>query len=148
MRRNVRKRINQDEDLCMKIIKYSCIGISILAIIVFALLMYSKSLNDEVKEGTLTSEQISSILNNTGNTTDKKDTESASTEMGKNVNEAKADLTNNTVSNSAVNSTKTNSSVNQNVLSTSNVTSTKTENKVKEEQVEKKEETEDRKSVV
>ena len=62
MRRDIRKRMNQDEDLNMKIIKYSCIGIAILTVIVFALLIYSKKLNNEVKEGTLTSEQISSIF--------------------------------------------------------------------------------------
>ncbi len=63
MRRDVRKRSNQDDELNMKIIKYSGIGVAILAVIVFGLLIYSKSLNDEVKEGTLTSEQLSNILN-------------------------------------------------------------------------------------
>ena len=130
MRRDVRKRMNQDDDLNMKIIKYSCIGISILAVIVFVLLMYSKSLNDEVKEGTLTSEQISSILNNTGTS---ENTESASTEIGKSVNELENELKDNTVSNNTISNHEANSSSNKtpntstNVLNTSKITSTSTE---------------------
>ena len=127
MRRDVRKRMNQDDDLNMKIIKYSCIGIAILAVIVFALLMYSKSLNDEVKEGTLTSEQISSILNSTGSS---ENTESASTEIGKSVNEVETELKDNTTSNNTVtNSSNTTSDTSKNVLNTSKITSTPTENK-------------------
>ena len=99
MRRDIRNRKNQDDELNMKIIKYSGIGIAILAVIVFGLLIYSKSLNDEVKEGTLISEQISSILNNTSSSDN---TESASTEIGKSVNEAENELKDNTVSNSYI----------------------------------------------
>lgn len=80
MRRDVRKKIKQEDELNIKIIKYSVIGISILTIIVLALLIYSKKLNNDVKEGTLTSEQISSILNNTKLD---ENTESASSEIGK-----------------------------------------------------------------
>lgn len=136
MRRNVRKRINQEDDLNTKIIKYSCIGISVLAIIVFTLLMYSKSLNDEVKDGTLTSEQISSILNNAGNI---ENTESASSEIGKRVDEVQNDLNsineNNTTSNN-VNKDNTINNTNSEVLNTSKVTSVKTENKVDEKEIE------------
>ena len=132
MRRDMRKRNNQDDELNIKIIKYSGIGIAILAVIVFGLLIYSKSLNDEVKEGTLTSEQISSILNNTSSS-DK--TESASTEIGKSVNEAENELKDNTVSNNSISNNAMTSSSNitsnasKNVLNTSKITSTTTENK-------------------
>ena len=131
MRRDIRKRMNQDEDLNMKIIKYSCIGIAILTVIVFALLIYSKKLNNEVKEGTLTSEQISSILNNTGSSGN---TESASTEIGKSINEVENDLKNNTILNNTISNNTVNSSNNitsntdKNVLNTSKMTSA-TENK-------------------
>lgn len=119
MRRDVRRRNNQDDDLSMKIIKYSGIGVAILAVIVFALLIYSKSLNDEVKEGTLTSEQIANILNSTGKT---ENTESASTEIGKNVNEASNELSgNNIISN---NTTSSNSISNNTVKSNNNVLTT------------------------
>lgn len=119
MRRNARKRINQNDDLNIKIIKYSSIGIAILAVIVFGLLIYSKSLNDEVREGTLTSEQISNILNSTMTT---ENTESASTEIGKSVNEAENELMENNIvsNNAAVNAENV---VNE-VLTTENVTPT------------------------
>lgn len=123
MRRDIRKRNNQDDELNIKIIKYSGIGIAILAVIVFGLLIYSKSLNDEVKEGTLTSEQISNILNNTNSS---ENTESASTEIGKSVNEAETELEeNNTVSKNTVKSSEANPNVitNTNVLTTNKVTS-------------------------
>ena len=135
MRRDVRKRNNQDDELNMKIIKYSGIGIAILAVIVFGLLIYSKSLNDEVKEGTLTSEQLSNILNGTSFS---ENTESASTEIGKSVNEAETDLKeNNVVSNNATNITNTNS--NTNVLTTNkvNANNSTTQTNSKDEETEK-----------
>lgn len=120
MRRDMRN--NQDDELNMKIIKYSGIGIAILAVIVLGLLIYSKSLNDEVKEGTLTGEQVANILNNTKSS---ENTESASTEIGKSVNEAETELKgNNVVSNSTTNATNSvNTNSNSNVLTTNKVTS-------------------------
>ncbi len=133
MRRDVRKRTNQDDDLNIKIIKYSCIGIGILAVILVGLLIYSKNLNDEVKEGTLTSEQISSILNTTNKI---ENTESTSSEIGKSVNELENKVENeakeNAVSNNVVSNGATNNSknvitdTNKNVLNTSKITSTET----------------------
>ena len=115
MRRDFRKN-NQNSDLNEKIIKYAIIGVSILAVIVLGLLIYSKSLNDRVKDETLSSEQLSSILNNVNSNTN---TQSASTEIGKSVNEAKNEIetntentlnsTNNTVNTSKANTSNTNS---------------------------------------
>jgi len=123
MRRDIRKRNYQDDDLNIKIIKYSAIGVAVLAVIIFGLLIYSKSLNDEVKEGTFTSEQISSILNSTNSL---ENTESASTEIGKNVNEVENEIKgNNIISNNVVNNTEnTTSNTNKNILTTNKVTST------------------------
>ena len=126
MRRNMRKINNQSDDLSMKIVKYSSIGVGILAIIVFALLMYSKSLNEEVKEGTLTSEQIANILNNTNN---QENTESASTEIGKSVNELENQIKEkDTVKNNTNNVASNNSVSNENVLTTDKVVPAKTTN--------------------
>lgn len=142
MRRDVRKRNNQDEELSMKIIKYSGIGVAILAIIVFGLLIYSKNLNEQVKEGTLTGEQISNILNNSNSLGN---TESASTEIGKSINDVESEIKeNNTISNSAMtnsgSSNKTTINKNENVLTTNNIiptdttseTNSKTTNSVEE----------------
>lgn len=144
MRRDVRKRNNQDEELNIKIIRYSGIGIAVLAVIVFALLIYSKNLNDEVKEGTLTSEQITGILNNAVSS---ENTESASTEIGKSINEVKTELNdNNIISNNTVNSNNTNMNVstNANVLTTnkimSNNTTSQTNSKIEEKEEVKTEE--------
>ncbi len=140
MRRDVRKKYNQEDDLNIKIIKYSSIGVAILAVIVLALLIYSKNLNNEVKEGTLTSEQISNILNNVGTSGN---TESASSEIGKSVNELTKENIVNSVENNV--SELINNTISQNnVLTTDKVTSTtvnkieETENTPKEEKAELK----------
>ena len=111
MRRNVRRK-NNDDELNIKIIKYTGIGLGILAIIVVGLLIYSRNLNKEVKEGTLTSEQISNILNKTNST---ENTESASSEIGKSVNEVENEIKENTTSDNTTNTTT------NKVLTTNNI---------------------------
>lgn len=125
MRRDIRK--NNKDEMSMRIIKYSAIAVAILTIIVFGVLIYSKKLNDTVKEGTLTGEQLSSILNNTTNQTE--NTESASSEIGKSVNEMANELNaNNAVTNSSnlnANATTNKSTKSNNVLSTNKINSNK-----------------------
>lgn len=117
MRRDFRKN-NQNSDLNEKIIKYAIIGVSILAVIVLGLLIYSKSLNDKVKDETLSSEQISSILNNVNS-----NTQSASTEIGKSVNEAKNEIK--SESKNTANATNTSgNNTSKNVLNTNSVNTT------------------------
>lgn len=145
MKRDIRK--NNKEEMNMKIIKYSAITVAILTIIVFGVLIYSKKLNDTVKEGTLLGEQIS---------TQNENTESASTEIGKSVNESENELkaqnnmVNNTVNNMITNSmtsnnttsknteTKTNNVLTTNKINTNTTTETnsKAEGKVEEKNVE------------
>lgn len=135
MRRDVRKRNNQSDDLNMKIIKYSGIGVAVLAVIVFGILIYTKSMDDGVEEGTLTSEQISNMW---GSTEYSDDTESASSEIGKKVDELEVEIkdnatvTNNTTnttdskSNTTSNSKNNTAKTNSNVLTTNNVKPTDT----------------------
>lgn len=104
MRRDVRVKNKGNKILSDKIIMYSIIGVTILTVIVIGLLMYSKSLSDDVKEGTMTLEQMANIANESGNTT-----ESASTEMGKTVEESKNEIENNKTSE---NDNKVNSNTN------------------------------------
>ena len=108
MRINARNKNNVSEDVSTKIIKYASIGVGILAVIVIGLLMYSKNLNDEVKQGTLSSEQLASLVNKTSEDTG--NTESASTEMGKSVNEAMNELSNTTNTTNSTNTTNTTNS--------------------------------------
>ena len=117
MRRDMRNRNNKGDVLNEKVIKYAIIGVSILTIIILGLLIYSKNLNDKVKDGTLSSEQIASILNNT-NSQESKEAESTSTEIGKSVNEAQNQLSENN------NIKKENTTANKNNTTSSNVLST------------------------
>ncbi len=139
MRRNSRKPNRQTKSLSDKIIIYSCIAVAILAAVLIGLLLYSKSLSDDVKEGTMTLEQMANLSKN--NETD--NTQSASTEIGKSVEEAKEETntTNNTVSNNtqtgntvkntntATNTTKTNKTNTSGASATTNTTAPKEETK-------------------
>ncbi len=120
MRRENRNQ-NRNEDLGTKIIKYASIGVAILTVIVIALLIYASNLNNDGKDGTLSSEQLASLVNksaenDTSISNDREGLESASTEMGKSVNEAinemegKNSSTNTTSTENYTNSTTQNSS--------------------------------------
>lgn len=136
MRRDNRGKNWQGKISTDKIILYAGIGVAILAVIVFALFMYSKNLSDDVKNSAMSLEQMANIAsNNTQNT------ESASTEIGKSVEES-ANTLNTTNAANTVNTTNstnetktntTNSSKANPSTNTSNVTTntkaTKTENK-------------------
>ena len=133
MRRSVRRK-NKD-DMSLKIIRYIGIGLVFLAIVVTALMIYSRNLNKEVREGTLTSEQIANMMNKT-NTFE--DTESASSEIGKSVNEMENEIereTDNTILDSD------NNTINNNVLKTNNIkpTSMDDNNSVSKTNIENKE---------
>lgn len=110
-RQNLPKKTSTD-----KIILYAGIGVAVLAVIVFALFMYSKDLSDNVKNSTMSLEQMASIAsNNTQNT------ESASTEIGKTVEES-ANALNAINSNNAANATTAVNTTNSN----NNTSKTKT----------------------
>ena len=106
---------------------------AILTLIVFGALIYSKKLNDTIKEGTLTGEQLSSILNNANSSSE--NTESASSEIGKSVNEVSNEIKENQNINKTTNNlntsnstTKNTESKSNNVLTTNSVNSNNTTN--------------------
>lgn len=99
-----------------KIILYSTIGVIILAVIITGLFLYSKNLNDEVKNSTMSLEDMANLTNNTS-----QESESASTEIGKSVEEAENEM-NNTNSTNSTNSINTTNSINSNTTNTSNST--------------------------
>ena len=125
MRRNARLKKHQSKTLSDKIILYCGIGVVFLTVIVFALLMYSKSLNEDVKNSTMTLEQMANIAgNNTSNT------QSASTQIGKSVEELeKENNTNTQNTTSNTNSTNTNSNITNttgnNVITTNSIRTAK-----------------------
>ena len=147
MRRNARLKKHQSKTLSDKIILYCGIGVVFLTVIVFALLMYSKSLNEDVKNSTMTLEQMANIAgNNTSNT------QSASTQIGKSVEESEKENNTNTQNiTSNTNSTNTNSNTTNttgnNVITTNSIrtakqntpTNTTNTNSTKQETTEKTE---------
>ena len=129
MRRDGRIKNKGSKTLSDKIIMYSIMGVAILTVIVVGLLIYSKSLSDDVREGTMTLEQMANIANETENTTE--NTESASTEMGKSVEESKNEIETNTANgaNNTVNTNISNESANNKNNTTNNINSTVNTNK-------------------
>ena len=116
MRRENRRKNLQGKTSTDKIILYAGIGVAVLAVIVLALFMYSKSLSDDVKNGTMSLEKMANMAgNNTQNT------ESASTEIGKTVEESANELN---ATNQTVNTTKTDNTTNQTKANTTNTTKT------------------------
>ena len=97
-----------------KIILYSTIGVIILAVIITALFLYSKKLNDDVRNSTMSLEDMANLTNNTS-----QESESASTEIGKSVEEAENEMNSSNSANS-MNSTNTTNSINSNTTNTSN----------------------------
>ena len=97
-----------------KIILYSTIGVIILAVIITALFLYSKKLNDDVRNSTMSLEEMANLTNNTS-----QESESASTEIGKSVEEAENEM-NSTNSTNSMNSTNTSNSINSNTTNTNN----------------------------
>ncbi len=97
-----------------KIILYSTIGVIILAVIITGLFLYSKKLNDEVRNSTMSLEDMANLTNNTS-----QESESASTEIGKSVEEAENEM-NSTNSTNNTNSTNTSNSINSNTTNTNN----------------------------
>lgn len=124
MRRGSRGNKNNEKSITDKIIMYSIIGIGILTLILVGLLIYSKNLSDDVKEGTMSLEQMNAIV---GNSDISENTESASTDMGKTVEESK----NATNTQNATNS-KSNMKNTANIANTTN-TSKNTDTNIKKE---------------
>ena len=115
MRRDTRKHEKSVSD---KIIMYSMIGGVALVIILIGLLMYSKGLSDDVRQGTYNLGEMANITNDVENT------ESASTEMGKSVEEAKNEInnTNSTNVNNIENQSNTANNTSKVAINTSNIT--------------------------
>ena len=111
-----------------KILLYAGIGVGVLTIIVFALFMYSKNINEEVKNSTMSLGKMVSILENStqnninSNNTINESTQSASTDIGKTVEEAKKEENNTNTQNISEIETK---DTNNNKISEENSNNTK-----------------------
>ena len=112
MIRDSRNKFN--EETGNKIIKYLAIAVGVLAVIVIAIFIYSASLENEEKQGSLSSEQMASLTNSSNES----DSEEASIDIGKSVNEAKNEI-GNTVTNTSTN-TNSNNNTNNTTKNTEN----------------------------
>lgn len=138
MRRENRRRIQHSKSTLDKTILYVGIGVVILGIIIFSLLMYSKDLNEDMKKSTMDLEKIASISdNNTQNT------ESASTDIGKTVEESKNEINNitaNQTNTTTQNKVNSNANTNENTTTLNTTTNTAKTNTTNNTQTETKKE--------
>ena len=133
MKRKLNLKSNKEKNVNDKILLYSIIGISVVAILIIALLIYSNKISNDVKNETMTLGQMTEALDR-----ENKETESASTEFGKTVEESKNESNTNVnnVASNEVNTKATNTSKNVTTNKKTNTTS----NEKKEEKKEVKEE--------
>ena len=144
MRRSTRMKNNTKKVLDDKLILYTIVGIVALIIILAGLLLYSKSLSDNVKEGTMSLEEMANLTSE--NTSNEQNTESTSTDFGKTVEEAENELnetntanTTNTTNNSTTTTQNNNATSNTNVTNNvaKNETTTTNSNDTKKEEAKK-----------
>ncbi len=135
MRRDNRARNNNKDAMQNKIIIYCAIGVAVLTVILVALLMYSRHLNEEMQDNIIDFEDMANITsdNNTTNTTNT-NTESVSTEIGKSVNEVQNEI-------NTTNSTNTTNNTATNTQNQTNTTKTQTNKTTQTNAAEEKEET-------
>lgn len=130
--RRERRVNNNDKKIKEKITMYSIIGVSALVVILVGLLIYSKSLSDNVQNGTMNLEKIAKQneenLQNTTNTLENTNSASVSTEIGKTVEEAKNETTNNTAIQSNTNSANNTSNQAKNSVSSKSPNATNSNN--------------------
>ena len=139
MGRNFRKNAGYIDS---KVITFSVLGVLLLATIVFAILMYGKNIDDNVRSGQLSTEQIASINENTQETEKAEDIEKVSSSMGKSVEDSEKELQNQKEKSKDTNEEKkdilnntaqTNSNVSQNNAKIENAKTITKEKEVKKE---------------
>ena len=128
MKKDIHLKNIREKNINDKIISYVVMGAIILAIIIISLLLYSQKINNDVKDETMTLEEMTDIIGETDQNNNQ--TESASTEIGKTVEESQEemkeeDTQNQTIQNTTVNETVESSSANTNTVE--NTTSKETE---------------------
>ena len=125
MRRNINLKKAGEKNMNDKIMSYVIIGAIIVAIIVIALLLYSQKINNDVKEGTMSLEQMTNII---GDTNNEEQTESASTDIGKTVEESQEENNEESTEGNVVENNNVQNIVTDNAVTTSQQTETNTQN--------------------
>ena len=133
MKKDIHLKNIGEKNINDKMISYIIVGIIIVARIVISLLLYSQKINRDVKDETMTLDQMTDMIGDTNEYND--ETESASTEIGKTVEESEEEAKQENV---VTNETVQNISNNESVESSSVSTNT-TQNTTSEEQQETQE---------
>ena len=124
MKKDIHLKKIGEQNINDKIISYVVMGVIIVAIIIISLLLYSQKINNDVKDETMTLEQMTDMIGDTNEYNE--ETESASTEIGKTVEESEEEAkqentqniaTQNTVNNQNVESSNINTNITQNTSS-------------------------------
>ena len=109
-----------------KIISYAVMGAIVVAIIIISLLLYSQKINQDVKDETMTLDQMTDMIGDTNEYNN--ETESASTEIGKTVEESKEEVKpENVVTNEMTQNISSNESVESSSVSTNTTQNTTSE---------------------
>ena len=114
-----------------KIISYVVMGAIVVAIIIISLLLYSQKINQDVKDETMTLDQMTDMIGDTNEYND--ETESASTEIGKTVEESEEEAKQENMQNETVQNISSNESVESSSVS-ANTTQNTTSEEIEETQ--------------
>ena len=133
MKKDIHLKNIGERNINDKMISYVVIGVIIVAIIIISLLLYSQKINNDVKDETITLDQMTDMMGDTDEYNE--ETESASTEIGKTVEESKEEIEQeNVVQNQTVQNISNNESIENSSVSTNT-----TQNTTSEEQQETQE---------
>ena len=125
MKRSMNLKNVGDKNINDKIISYVVMGAIVVAIIIILLLLYSQKINDDVKDETMSLEQMTNIIGETDDV--EEETESASTDIGKTVEESQETLEKQNTQVEEIQNTTLNNDIETSSVNTNNVT-TNTQN--------------------
>ncbi len=132
MKKDIHLKNIGEKNINDKIISYVVMGAIVIAIIIISLLLYSQKINQDVKDETMTLDQMTDMIGDTNEYNE--ETESASTEIGKTVEESEEEARQENVQNETIQNISSNESV-----ESSSVNTNTTQNATSEEQQETQE---------
>ena len=133
MRRESRRKIQKSKSTLENMILYIGSAVVILIVIMAAIFMYGKNSNKDMKNGSMDLEKIANIDKNDTNSANT--TQSASTDIGKTVEESKNEIINNKNQVSTKSENKTDNTTSTNVKSNNTTSTNKSTTSVKSNSV-------------
>ncbi len=131
MKKDIHLKHIREKHINDKIISYVVMGAIVVAIIIISLLLYSQKINQDVKDETMTLDQMTDMIGDTNEYND--ETESASTEIGKTVEESEEEAKQENMQNETVQNISSNESVESSSVS-ANTTQNTTSEEIEETQ--------------